>query len=668
MIDSRTFNRRGSNLNSDISHRALLSSKSRRPIYFSRGHYFKTCHLRVRVRNQVTVSSTSWPSSIEESHASENIASTSSPAFKFSWLSHWYPLQVLDSTDASRPHAVEVLGKHLVLWRDNNKNWCCMEDACPHRLAPLSEGRVESDGTLQCSYHGWRFTSQGKCTEIPQSIDEKAKTVACSSSRSCALTYPVREDCGLIWVWPDSRPEAASLAARTPTPVSQGVVQRWNDPTKTKPSWYRRELSYSFDVLIENLADPSHLPFSHHKLTPALTRSKGVAMPFKEVVHVNASVTAPASEQISHQLPQYSFAHQAPLATFQFPSALSPSGYVSFTAPNTVVYQYDMGSTGQYTGTHLIAVPVGPGRSVAYTLSFYTLPEAKLGDVVQSLFSDRKKIIPLVYRLIFQSRPAYSSHLAMNKLFDQDGAFLNMQDRALGQRGRSSWMKEYYMPAASDGLVAVARRWMDHALQLPLRGSWDASLDPSTSLHNANHEGKGGIMTSQALSNGRSNTINSRLELETGVINSSDVSAASVITMSAEAASSPRQPKRQLQDRFSQHTQHCTVCLAALKSLEGRLTFARVAAAVQACMLLCLVPLLFVWYKVVAAGAAANSGPVALLSSGIGKLSLLGAFTTHPLSILCISVGFMLAMYVAFSTERQMKEFEYMDFSHADNH
>jgi nitrite reductase/ring-hydroxylating ferredoxin subunit len=41
---------------------------------------------------------------------------------------------------------------------------------CSHffRLAPLSEGRIESDGTLQCSYHGWRFNSEGKCTEIPQ--------------------------------------------------------------------------------------------------------------------------------------------------------------------------------------------------------------------------------------------------------------------------------------------------------------------------------------------------------------------------------------------------------------------------------------------------------------------------------------------------------------------
>lgn len=36
-----------------------------------------------------------------------------------------------------------------------------------HRLAPLSEGRVEG-GTLNCSYHGWKFDSQGKCVDIPQ--------------------------------------------------------------------------------------------------------------------------------------------------------------------------------------------------------------------------------------------------------------------------------------------------------------------------------------------------------------------------------------------------------------------------------------------------------------------------------------------------------------------
>ncbi len=31
-----------------------------------------------------------------------------------------------------------------------------------------AEGRLEADGTLACSYHGWRFGPDGKCTAIPQ--------------------------------------------------------------------------------------------------------------------------------------------------------------------------------------------------------------------------------------------------------------------------------------------------------------------------------------------------------------------------------------------------------------------------------------------------------------------------------------------------------------------
>lgn len=35
------------------------------------------------------------------------------------------------------------------------RRWSVFEDRCPHRLAPLSEGRIEpSTGHLMCSYHG----------------------------------------------------------------------------------------------------------------------------------------------------------------------------------------------------------------------------------------------------------------------------------------------------------------------------------------------------------------------------------------------------------------------------------------------------------------------------------------------------------------------------------
>ena len=56
-----------------------------------------------------------------------------------------------------------------------------------------AEGRIEpSDGTLMCSYHGWRFSGEGKCTDVPQSLDAKANAAACANPRSCARSHPTK--------------------------------------------------------------------------------------------------------------------------------------------------------------------------------------------------------------------------------------------------------------------------------------------------------------------------------------------------------------------------------------------------------------------------------------------------------------------------------------------
>eukprot|EP01023_Acetabularia_acetabulum_P045563 TRINITY_DN4626_c0_g1_i2.p3 TRINITY_DN4626_c0_g1~~TRINITY_DN4626_c0_g1_i2.p3 ORF type:complete len:113 (-),score=17.15 TRINITY_DN4626_c0_g1_i2:83-421(-) len=45
----------------------------------------------------------------------------------FSWSKQWYPIQVLVHLDGSRPTAVQLLGKDLVLWRDGEGKWACFE-------------------------------------------------------------------------------------------------------------------------------------------------------------------------------------------------------------------------------------------------------------------------------------------------------------------------------------------------------------------------------------------------------------------------------------------------------------------------------------------------------------------------------------------------------------
>lgn len=75
---------------------------------------------------------------------------------QFVFSKQWYPVAVTEFLDTRKPHPIQLMGKDLVTWYDVVTNkWNVFEDACPHRLAPLSEGRIEPDGTLLCTYHAW---------------------------------------------------------------------------------------------------------------------------------------------------------------------------------------------------------------------------------------------------------------------------------------------------------------------------------------------------------------------------------------------------------------------------------------------------------------------------------------------------------------------------------
>lgn len=95
----------------------------------------------------------------------------------FDWLRQWYPVALQRDLDPSVPTKITLLGRDLVLWKEgvnkgemfDSTSWRCFMDKCPHRLAPLSEGRIDSKtGHLQCAYHGWEFDRTGACTKIPQ--------------------------------------------------------------------------------------------------------------------------------------------------------------------------------------------------------------------------------------------------------------------------------------------------------------------------------------------------------------------------------------------------------------------------------------------------------------------------------------------------------------------
>ena len=86
-----------------------------------------------------------------------------------SWSEQWWPVAYLSDLERTRPQRFTLLEQDLVLWWDApGESWRAFEDVCPHRLVPLSEGRINEAGQLECPYHGWSFNAQGSCTAIPQ--------------------------------------------------------------------------------------------------------------------------------------------------------------------------------------------------------------------------------------------------------------------------------------------------------------------------------------------------------------------------------------------------------------------------------------------------------------------------------------------------------------------
>jgi vanillate O-demethylase monooxygenase subunit len=157
----------------------------------------------------------------------------------------WYPLTwSRNVTRALSRH--RVLGVDLVVYRSEAGAPVALEDACPHRMAPLSIGKLKGDA-IQCGYHGMTFGPDGRCVRIP------GQTQIPPNAR--VPSYPVRDKMGLVWIWPGD-PELAD-----PSLI-------FDLPQYHEPNWRAAEgdalrIGTNYLNLADNLCDPAHVSFVH---------------------------------------------------------------------------------------------------------------------------------------------------------------------------------------------------------------------------------------------------------------------------------------------------------------------------------------------------------------------------------------------------------------------
>jgi vanillate O-demethylase monooxygenase subunit len=160
-------------------------------------------------------------------------------------LNAWYAAAY--DVELKRPQllARTVCNQQLVLFRREDGVAVALEDACWHRLLPLSMGRLEGD-QLICGYHGLVFNDQGRCTHLPSQ-----DTV---NPSACVRAYPVIERHRFIWVWTGD--PALADPARVPD-------LHWNDDPAWAGDGKRLHVACDYRLVIDNLMDLTHEAFVH---------------------------------------------------------------------------------------------------------------------------------------------------------------------------------------------------------------------------------------------------------------------------------------------------------------------------------------------------------------------------------------------------------------------
>jgi len=285
---------------------------------------------------------------------------------QFSWTKQWYPIGVVELLDPSKPNCMKLLGHDLVIWKDGQGVWRCFEDVCPHRGVPLSEGKIWEDGTLMCSYHGWRFDGKdGRVCEVPQAASKEAKDDICKNCRSKANAYLTKEAQHLLWVWGDSASPTALEDSEKVAPPICPRIQKAEEEGRAITYLMRpffRDLPYDVTTLVENVADPAHVPFSHHGV-------QGNRASVKYGMYELARM------QVEEQL-----GTEKAMAVTAMPRGHDVNGTL-FQPPGLLKYFGYDNEGGGFTSFMIFAVPMSPGycRAITYMATTMTLrPIVKL--------------------------------------------------------------------------------------------------------------------------------------------------------------------------------------------------------------------------------------------------------------------------------------------------
>ena len=321
----------------------------------------------------------------------------------------WVPLLDLKSYNTKIPSEIKICDKTVVVWEKGN-DIIVQDNACMHRMGPLSEGYIDkSSKNLRCSYHGWEFDCNGKVVSIPQKSkvtdDDSSKFLhACKYKQK---TYDTVKSCNILWI------NLNDTLSEFPSHISKYNEQVSTDTTSL-------EVPYNMNTLLENLFDPAHIPFAHHKLQS-----------FRELGSpINTSLLLMNDSTLSFYFEDTSLRnnnYRNGTMTFY-----SPCHYIL-----NNIYPYNYASK-----LHVYCVPILPDQTRVFVQYQHS--------------NDTNNKLKQIYSIL----PIWVKHLFTMNFFDSDSMLLYKQEYHLQSiNSLENCSKVYTTPTSSDYSIKGFHKW-----------------------------------------------------------------------------------------------------------------------------------------------------------------------------------------------------------------
>jgi nitrite reductase/ring-hydroxylating ferredoxin subunit len=331
----------------------------------------------------------------------------------------WYAVAFTSQVVDGAIFATRLWGEPLVLYRDSEGSLVAAKDSCPHRSAPLSMGKINENGNLECFYHGWAFGEGGNCKEVPT----RGSGIVSEGfgKKACLQTYAVEERDGLIYVW---RGNVLTADARK--------IPKMRKDIKTYTVDTVLDYNVDWEYIVENNLDSPHLFWLHDGSVP----------PVKSLNYVKGKVS------------------QVKLKYFEDASGVGHYGQtaggrpkiVRFDAPNIVRH----GGTSSFSEEFHVC-PIAPGRT--RVLLRQHLPRGPILDTILG--------VPGVSHGIDKLVNLWNYHISLEDYSVMQGQAHNVDDLgaphlAIGDLGDDVVQKFYKWKEAAvknDGALPYFSRW-----------------------------------------------------------------------------------------------------------------------------------------------------------------------------------------------------------------